>query len=150
MDTFEKKLDEFYKNFGLGKPMVLSTSYQDYVTSRMMSVVVIDSCFYFQTDNKFRKYMQIRNNPRVSLCIDNVQVEGHCIELGHPLKNKAFCDEYSKLFPNAYNRYSNLKNEVLFKVIPDWIQRWIYEQDVPYIEIYDCEEKRYEKILYHG
>lgn len=148
MNTFEKNLTEFYETFGESKAMVLSTSYQDYVTSRMISIVIIDGCFYFQTDSKFRKYIQIKNNPQVSLCIDNVQIEGQCVELGHPLGHTPFCELYKQAFPSSYQRYTGLETEVLFKIVPNWIQRWIYEQEVPYIEIYDCENQRYEKVWY--
>ena len=148
MSTFEKNLAEFYEIFGKSKTMVLSTSFQDYVTSRMISVVVMDGCFYFQTDRKFRKYVQIKNNPQVSLCIDNVQLEGECVELGHPTGHEAFCKLYRQAFPSSFQRYTELETEVLFKVVPGWIQRWIYEQSDPYIEIYDCENKRYEKVQY--
>lgn len=40
--------------------MVLSTSLHDEVTSRMMSFIIQDEKFYFQTDNRFRKYAQLR------------------------------------------------------------------------------------------
>lgn len=55
--------------------MVLSTSLNDVVTSRMMSVVLINKKIYFQTDRTFRKYRQLKENPRVSLCVDNMQID---------------------------------------------------------------------------
>ena len=75
---FTKAYENFYKELGESKKMVLSTSLNDVVTSRMMSVVVIDKKIYFQTDKTFRKYNQLKENPRVSLCIDNIQIEGYC------------------------------------------------------------------------
>lgn len=38
----------------------------------MMSVVLINGVFYFQPDKTFRKYEQIKDNPNVALCIDNI------------------------------------------------------------------------------
>ncbi len=75
MENFNCKVKEFFDGFGTGKKMVLSTSHNDIVTSRMMSIVLIEGVFYFQTDITFRKYEQIKNNPKVSLCIDNMQIE---------------------------------------------------------------------------
>lgn len=48
--------------------MVLSTSLNDRVSSRMMSIIVLNRSFYFQTDKTFRKYDQIMNNPYAALC----------------------------------------------------------------------------------
>ena len=45
--------------FNNGKTMVLSSSENDKVTSRMMSVVCVDGLLYFQTDKTFRKYHQL-------------------------------------------------------------------------------------------
>lgn len=37
-----------------------------------------------------RKYKQLKGNSNVSLCIDNIQSEGDCEEMGIPLENIAF------------------------------------------------------------
>ena len=42
MTKLGKKLAEFYQSFGKAKKMVLSTSSEGKVSSRMMSVVLID------------------------------------------------------------------------------------------------------------
>lgn len=47
---FEDKYLKFWQEFGTCKKMVLSTSLNDKVTSRMMSIVVMDGKLYFQTD----------------------------------------------------------------------------------------------------
>ena len=56
MENINDKTKEFYEGFGCGKKMVLSTLQSDKVSSRMMSVVLINGIFYFQTDKTFRKY----------------------------------------------------------------------------------------------
>lgn len=148
MDSFENKKEEIFLNFGNSKNMVLSTSYQDKVTSRMMSVIMFDGEFYFQTDKNFRKYHQIKNNPNVSLCCDNISVEGVCTELGKPLDNKKFIELYEKHYNYSYQQYSSLDNERLFKVTPAYIQMWTYENLKPYIEILDFISKEYSKTFY--
>lgn len=148
MNSFELKKEEIFSNFGYSKNMVLSTSYQDKVTSRMMSVIIFDGEFYFQTDKNFRKYNQIKNNPNVSLCCDNISVEGICTELGKPLDNNRFIKLYEKYYNYSYQQYSSLQNERLFKVTPLYIQIWIYENAKPYIEILDFKSNEYRKTLY--
>ncbi len=52
MNSFKNTLNKFYNDFGTYKAMVLSTSLNDKVSSRMVSVIVIDGIFYFQTNKK--------------------------------------------------------------------------------------------------
>ena len=123
MEQFKEKLEKLFMDIGSSRKMVLSTSYQDKVTSRMMSIIVLDGCFYFQTDRTFRKYEQMKKNPNVALCIDNFQIEGVCRELGHPSENPDFCEEYEKSFKNSYDRYTSHAQERLFVVKPCYIQK---------------------------
>lgn len=148
MNSFELKKEEIFSNFGYSKNMVLSTSYQDKVTSRMMSVIIFDGEIYFQTDKNFRKYSQIKNNPNVSLCCDNISVEGVCTEIGKPLDNNEFIKLYKKHYNYSFQQYSSLNNERLFKVTPTYIQMWTYENSKPYIEILDFISKEYSKTFY--
>lgn len=147
---FGEAYEKFYKELGHSRKMVLSTSLNDMVTSRMMSIVVINRKLYFQTDRTFRKYKQLKENPRVSLCGDNIQIEGYCKEVGHPLENIAFSGIYKKYFLSSYTRYSSLKNECLFEVTPTFAEKWLYIEGGPYIEIFDMENKLYELRQYVG
>lgn len=143
MNTFSQKYGAFLLEFGKGRKMVLSTSENNRVSSRMMSVVQIDGVFYFQTDITFNKYHQIVNNPNVALCTDNIQTEGICEEIGHPLQFAPFCNVFQECFKGSYDAYSSLKNERLFSVKPTYIERWIYENGEPYIETFDIKTQEY-------
>lgn len=150
MNDFCGRFEAFLSDFGKGRKMVLSTSENDRVSSRMMSVVQIDGVFYFQTDMTFRKYGQLSANPNVALCIDNIQIEGICEELGHPLKNDGFCRLFRECFKGSYDAYTSLENERLFAVRPAFIERWIYKDSVPYIETFDINTRAYNIIQYNG
>lgn len=150
MDTFFTEYEKFLFDFGKGRKMVLSTSENDIVSSRMMSVVLIDGIFYFQTDITFKKYRQLSSNRNVALCIDNIQIEGICEEIGHPLNNASFCDRFLECFKGSYDAYTSLKNERLFAVRPTYIERWIYKEGVPYIEIFDIKAQSYKTSKYIG
>lgn len=147
---WEEVYEKFCENFGCSKKMVLSTSWEDKVTSRMMSIIRIRDCFYFQTDKNFRKYQQIQHNPNVSLCIDTIQIEGICKEAGSPSDNSEFCELYKTYFKSSYERYSGLSDERLFIITPVYMQKWIYENQEPFVEVYDLKKKMYEKIPYIG
>lgn len=150
MKTFFNGYEEFLSDFGKGRKMVLSTSEDNIVSSRMMSVVLIDGIFYFQTDMTFKKYRQLSNNRNVALCIDNIQIEGICEEIGHPLNNAPFCDRFQECFKGSYDAYTSLKNERLFAVKPTYIERWIYKEGVPYIEVFDIKAQSYKMSKYVG
>lgn len=147
---FENEYLKFWQEFGESKKMVLSTSLNDVVTSRMMSMIVLDKKIYFQTDRTFRKYSQLKGNPNVSLCIDNIQMEGYCEEIGKPDKHIEFSDAYQKYFPSSYMRYTALENERLFVISPMFIERWLYIDKIPYVEIFDVTNKQYSLKPYMG
>lgn len=150
MHTFTEKYEAFLSDFGKGRKMVLSTSENDIVSSRMMSVIQADGTFYFQTDCTFRKYRQLKANRNVALCIDNIQIEGVCEELGHPLDNADFCERFQKCFKGSFDAYTSLKNERLFAVRPVFIERWVYENGVPFIETFDIAKQDYSINKYNG
>ena len=150
MNPFAEKYRAFLSEFGQGRTMVLSTAENDRVSSRMMSVVLINGCFCFQTDTELRKYHQLTVNPNVALCIDNIQIEGICSEKGRPLDDSGFCETFQKCFKGSFDEYSSLDNERLFYVRPLFIERWKYVDKIPYIEIFDIENERYSCERYMG
>jgi len=144
----ESNLKNFYTDFGNYKNMVLSTTCSNKVHSRMMSIVLINNIFYFQTDKHFLKCNDIDSNNYVSLCADNFSIEGLCTCVGKPIDNKKFCKSFKRAFPKSFEMYTFLKNEVLYAVDPVCIKRWIYDSNEPYIEFFDIIADRYEKIKY--
>ena len=125
--------------------MVLSTSLHDEVTSRMMSFIIQDEKFYFQTDKRFRKHSQLKGNSRVSLCRDNMAVEGICSEIGKP---SDFPVQRVSDFHHLPDRLAGMKEERLFVVTPMRLEKWIYEDKQPYMEILDFQFQTYEKMKY--
>jgi len=147
---FAMQRDMLLCSLGESQKMVLSTSLGNKVTSRTMSIVIMNGKFYFQTDIMFRKYEQLLGNQYVALCLGNTQIEGVCMECGRPEDNPAFCEVYKKQFPSAYNRYTGLENERVFEVTPSHIQKWIYEDDQPFVERLDFVNMTYNKEQYTG
>ena len=150
MNLFDETYGEFLKAFGKGKPMVLSTCEGSRVTSRMMSVVQLDGAFCFQTARTFRKYAQLKANPRAALCIDNIQIEGICEELGHPSQCPAFSEAYRACFAGSFERYSHLDNERVFALRPTFIERWEYRDGEPFVETFDVERGAWKVEAYKG
>ncbi|WP_050637202.1 pyridoxamine 5'-phosphate oxidase family protein [Candidatus Stoquefichus sp. SB1] len=140
---YTNKYIEIYQQIGDHAKIVLATSYQDKVSVRTMSFVIMNGLFYFQTDNTFRKYQDIKGNENVGLCLDNIQIEGICKEIGHPLDHPNFCNLFKKYFLSSYQAYSHLKNERLFIVEPTFIQRWNYVDGKPIIEQLNIHQKQF-------
>ena len=148
MNSFKNTLNKFYNDFGTYKAMVLSTSLNDKVSSRTVSVIVIDGIFYFQTNKKLKKYNQIKENKNIALSADNISIEGVCYELGLPINNKKFCDLYKEPFFSAYSLYTKSEDEILLSVKPTSIQKWIYGNGNPFIERLDFDTMEYKKVQY--
>ena len=145
-----EKYESFLAEFAKGKTMVLSSSEKGKVSSRMMSVVCINGAFYFQTDRYFRKYRQLMDNPQAALCIDNIQIEGVCRELGSPMDEPLFCKVFQECFGGSFRAYSSLENERLFVLEPEYVQRWVYKNSLPFIEVFDVKKQEYEISQYRG
>lgn len=150
MSIFKEKYEDLLFEFNKGKTMVLSTAENNKVSSRMMSIVCFDGLFYFQTDKTFKKYNQLISNPQIALCTENIQIEGVCKEIGHPVDNAVFCKVYKELFTGSFNKYSFLKNERLFVIKPIYVERWKYIDGVPFIEIFNVENEEYKLTKYEG
>ena len=82
--NYINKYNNIFQQIGDHAKIVLATSHQDRVTARKMSFLIMNGIFYFQTDKTFRKYQDIQDNENVALCLDNIQIEGICKEIGHP------------------------------------------------------------------
>ena len=115
-----------------------------------MSIIILNEKFYFQTDRTLRKYSQLKGNCNVALCADNIQIEGICSELGHPDVDTEFCVAYKKYFPGSYRNYTSLETERLFHGAPTFIERWVYIDEIPYIETFDIINKNYMLEQYMG
>ncbi len=138
MNLFSQKLADFFVDFGSARHVTLVTSVAEKVSARTVSVVLLVDKFYFQTDIKLPKYAQLIANPNVALCVNDMQIQGVCTELGKPSDFPDFITAYRAGFPDAYKRYTNLPDERVFAVTPTYIERWRYLAGDPYIETFDC------------
>lgn len=147
---FDKKIIELFQIIGEAKKAVLATSSNNRVTSRMMSFVIYKNKFYCQTDKRFLKVEQILDNPKVSICIDNIQIEGIAQIIGKPSENNIFSTLFNKYFKNSYENYSFLENEVLLKINPTFIALWNYKESIPIRNFYKLDSKEYIEEIYIG
>ncbi|MGN0634019.1 MAG: pyridoxamine 5'-phosphate oxidase family protein [Oscillospiraceae bacterium] len=134
-----------WNKIGTHGVMTLSTCADNRVTSRSMSVVVIDGKFYCQTNENYLKYKQISKNPNVALCFDNFSVEGVCRNIGKPLEHDFFISAMKASFANAVERWSALPSECVLEITPKLIYSWVYEDNKPFMEYWDLDSMTYRK-----
>lgn len=120
---------EIFDILSKNKHIVLATSFENFVTARTISYVMINDELYFQTLSTYVKTIQIKNNDKVALCLDNLQIIGTAKILNHPSENEEFLQKYKKMHQNAYNKYSMLEYEVVIKVKIDKVSLWKYENN---------------------
>ena len=148
MNKYELKLNEIFEQLQDHGKLVLATTDNNKVSARKMSFIIHDQCFYFQTDINFRKCKDLEINNNVALCIDNIQIEGICKKLSHPLENEMFKTLFKKYYPSSFESYTNLSTECLFVIEPTFIQRWNYIDNVAVIEKLDIKNKDYNEEKY--
>ena len=136
---FIQEWDALFESLGESSKMALATCSQNRPTARMMSCIISNQRFYLQTDKMFTKYAQIAENPRAALCVNNIQIEGQCRILGHPLakENIAFAKLFQTRCPSSFAKYTHLENEVLIRITPRLITLWCYDEGKPYRKFLD-------------
>ena len=93
--------------FLASKPaIVLATSLDGRVTARTVSMASEGLDVYFMSWGHHTKCIQIRGNPRVALCRDNVQIEGLAEILGSPLEetNQRYTELLRRKYPDDHDR----------------------------------------------
>lgn len=107
-----------------------------------MSCIFIGLRIAFQTSIASTKIRQIRENPRVALCMENMQIEGEATISGHPYDIPWFREMYSRLHPGSFRAYSWLDEECVVEVEPKLISLWKYIEGRPCIDRLDIMKRK--------
>jgi uncharacterized pyridoxamine 5'-phosphate oxidase family protein len=102
------------------RAIVLATTSNNRVTARTVSFVNNGLHVFFWSYRNHTKCKQIKENPNVALCRDNLQVEGTASLHGSILNNYNidYLTIFKKKFPKDYKRYVNEPDMTLVKVKP--------------------------------
>lgn len=121
-----------------------------HVSARSMSIVNFGLDIWFQTDRRFKKKRQIDENPRVALALDNIQIEGTAEVQGHPSSesNTWFCKEFALYHRGSFDAYTNTRHEVVYRVVPETIILWRYENGQSYRDFIDIQKKKAQRKYY--
>jgi general stress protein 26 len=127
---------------------VLSTSSDDYVTSRPMSIIHIGLDVYFQTNKCYIKHDQMSKNSKVSLCCQNYTIEGLAESVGDwkDINNNELMALYINKHKNSFDRYGMLDGQIVYKISPVKVKMWKYIDGEPIREVLFVNEKRAERM----
>lgn len=141
--SFENFKSEILDTLEKIKVWILSTSLNDKVTSRSMSIINEDLIIYFQTNECYLKDNQMKQNPKVALCYNNFSIEGIAEPIGNWLdeKNKDLLEVYKKHHLGSFEYYGLLEGQVIYKITPKIIKVWKYKDKKPFREIGYIDEK---------
>lgn len=142
--------NEIIESLNNKKTAVLATCENNKISARSLSLVNDELTVYFQTDKKFNKCKQIKNNPNVAIAADNIQIEGIAHIVGHPYteENKTFLELYKKKHYISFKMYSKLEDEVVIKVDCKKITLWKYSSEKPFRYYLYADTKKAEREQY--
>jgi|GEM_PF-5739808 len=96
---------------------ILATADKNGVVCTAQMCLVNDGLtVYMQTDSKFQKIQNIKENPNVAINNGAYNFKGKATIVGHPNTNKLFIEKLKTKHLKTYNLYTDLQDEVLIKI----------------------------------
>jgi hypothetical protein len=140
---FLELLNPIFTSLAEAKEIVLSTSAQNRVTSRIVSCACNREEILFLSWGHHTKCQQIKANPLVALCHKNLQIEGRAEILGNPLDSayKNYADTFRKIQPAIFDNFSKLPGMVLVRITLTVITAWTRDAQGYRIDHFDLEKK---------
>ncbi|MGL4848471.1 MAG: pyridoxamine 5'-phosphate oxidase family protein [Clostridium sp.] len=140
--------NEVISNLEKNKTWVLSTALNNNVSSRSMSIINVGLDIYFQTNKCYLKYNQLKENNNISLCFNNISIEGIAEEIGNwtDEQNKELMELYKKVHPSSFKAYGLLDGQVVYKITPKKIKMWKYINGNPIRQNLHIETKQAEQL----
>jgi general stress protein 26 len=123
--------------------IVLATSLEGRVTARTVSFANDGLAILFMSWGHHTKCAQIRGNPRVALCRDNVQMEGVAEILGSPLdeRNQRYADILREKYPENHALFAHDPGMVIVRVLPTSITVFGKSDDQFCLKCLDAESE---------
>jgi hypothetical protein len=143
--SYEELEQEFIKELsGLGSEElgsergIIATSKDDNVTARRMRLLSDGLTLYGWTNRHTRKANQIMANPKVSVVVEYIQIDGVSSVKGHPMDEPEFLELIRKKLPHRYENlvkgWSAASDRVVIEVIPKRIALFKYADPAAGIE----------------
>jgi len=129
---------------------VVATSKDGHVTARRMRLMLDGLNMYGWTDSNSRKVEQIRANPKVSVVVEYMQIDGVASVKGHPTEEPKFLELIRKKLPHRYENmvknWSAKRDRVVVEIKPKRIALSKYADPTAGIErglyVLNVEERK--------
>ena len=110
---------------------ILATSQDNYVTSRRMRLLSDGLTLYAWSNPYMRKSEQIQANPKVSVVVEYIQMDGIASVKGHQTDEPEFLELIRKKLPARYEslvkNWSEKSDRVVIEIVPKRIAIWKYD-----------------------
>lgn len=148
MSFAEELKNEIISSLEKNRNWVLSTSSNNIVSSRSMSIINRGLDIYFQTNECYLKHSQMQENSNVSLCFSNISIEGTASPIGNwkDPNNKELMEIYKYAHPSSFEAYGLLDGQVVYKVTPKVVKLWKYVEGNPLRQNLYVAEMRAEEL----
>ena len=124
---YDKCIEEKSRFLGDNRHIVLATSLECRVTARTIDYVSAGLDIIFLSWSHHDKITQMKGNPKVALCRDNVQIEGVAEILGNPYddENRKYAELYRGKLPVLFNVFAGIPGMIFVKVTPTLFKTFI-------------------------
>jgi len=141
--NFEEIINEKFKMMEDVTEMVLSTSLENRVTSRVVSTACYGQKVIFLSWGHHTKCEQIRINPMVALCHNNIQIEGIASIKGDVLEpeNANYAQLYQAKQAKYYDIFSQFKGMQIIEIQIQCITCFGFEGNKFYVDRIDLVNK---------
>ncbi|MFX1568143.1 MAG: pyridoxamine 5'-phosphate oxidase family protein [Promethearchaeota archaeon] len=141
---YNTMMSEILEELDQNKEIVLATSYNNRVTARTISFTNDKWVIYFMSWDHNKKVKQIEKNPKVALCLKNIQIEGEAQILKDLSEEmyKKYLEIFKKKFSDIWiSTFSRIKEMVMVKVVPSTIVKFENINRRFYLQTIDITKK---------
>ncbi len=139
---FEKLKGRCIKVLDKNKYISVATAAGNDVRARVVDFANIGVSIGFYTWEHTVKVDHLKRNPKISLCIDNLQIEGNAVFKGHPRnsENSAFGECFRERNPNPYKNFMEVSDSLLIMVEPTLMILMSYQDRHLYSDTLDLSK----------
>ena len=127
-EQFLEEERKLFAQFEKGLNVVLSTSYNDFVTSRTVTLIPFKDALYLTSIRRPRaiKIEQIEKNPNVAICFNTTQITGTATIIGlvSAEQNAEITKIYKEKLPESFERFAVVPSAVLIKIDVSTCKSW--------------------------
>lgn len=131
----EVDLEQLKEALEAAETIVLSTSNNDIVTARPVSIMSDGLTIYVRTDENSRKALQMKANPNIAVCVGSFYGEGQAKSAGYTsdVDNKKLKRKYIQRYPGAFSDADVYLSdtEVFYEITLSKVFQWVYDGGLP-------------------